>query len=377
MTTVRLADLMAALDAAYPPKLAESWDSVGLVCGDPDEPVSRVLFAVDATAAVVAEAVEWGAQALVVHHPLLLRGVDTVAASTPKGALVHRLIRSGCALFTAHTNADSADPGVSDALAQAIGLTVTGPLDPKPLTALDKWVVAVPITHSGEVLDALFAAGAGSSARYSDAAWTVSGTAQFRPLDGANPALGVPGELHEVAEDRLEVVAPPSRRAAILAALRAAHPYEEPAYHVTERAVLPSTLGIGRVGELPAPETLRDFTARVRTALPATTWGVRAAGDPDRVIRTVAVCGGAGDSFLSKVSRLGVDAYVTADLRHHPADEHLRAGGPALIDAAHWATEFPGCAQAEGVVRAAVPGLETRVSTIRTDPWTLGGVYGC
>ncbi|WP_040806562.1 Nif3-like dinuclear metal center hexameric protein [Nocardia concava] len=376
MTTVRLADLIAAMDAAYPPKLAESWDSVGLVCGDPDEKVSRVLFAVDATEAVVTEAIEWGAQALIVHHPLLLRGVDTVAASTPKGALLHRLIRSGCALFTAHTNADSADPGVSDALAHTIGLTVTGPLDPKPLTALDKWVVAVPITHSGEVLDALFAAGAGTSANYSDAAWTVAGTSQFRPLDGANPALGAPGELHEVAEDRLEVVAPPSRRAAILAALRASHPYEEPAYHVTERATLPSALGIGRVGELPAPESLRAFTARVRAALPTTTWGVRAAGDPDRVIRTVAVCGGAGDSFLGKVSRLGVDAYVTSDLRHHPADEHLRAGGPALIDAAHWATEFPWCGQADIVVRTALPGLETRVSTLRTDPWTLGAADG-
>ncbi|MGW4352925.1 Nif3-like dinuclear metal center hexameric protein [Nocardia sp. NPDC004582] len=372
MTTVRLADLIAALDTAYPPRLAESWDSVGLVCGDPRDSVSRVLFAVDATAAVVDEAIEWGAQALVVHHPLLLRGVDTVAADTPKGALLHRLIRSGCALFTAHTNADSADPGVSDALAAAIGLTVTGPLDPKPMTPLDKWVVQVPVTHRDAVLDALFAAGAGTIGTYSDAAWTVAGTGQFRPLEGANPALGVVGELHEVSEDRLEVVAPPSRRAAILAALRAAHPYEEPAYHVTERADLPSGLGIGRVGELPAPETLRAFTARVRAALPATTWGVRAAGDPDRVIRTVAVCGGAGDSFLGKVSRLGVDAYVTSDLRHHPADEHLRAGGPALIDAAHWATEFPWCGQAEGVVRHALPGLETRVSALRTDPWTLG-----
>ncbi|MTE16139.1 Nif3-like dinuclear metal center hexameric protein [Nocardia aurantiaca] len=376
MTTVRLADLMAALDAAYPPRLAESWDSVGLVAGDPDERVSRVLFAVDATAAVVDEAIEWGAQALVVHHPLLLRGVDTIAASTPKGALLHRLIRSGCALFTAHTNADSADPGVSDALAHTIGLTVTGPLDPKPLTALDKWVVAVPVTHRDEVLDALFAAGAGVIGNYSDAAWTVAGTGQFRPLEGANPALGAVGELHEVTEDRLEVVAPPSRRAALLAALRAAHPYEEPVYHVTERAELPSSMGIGRVGELTTPETLRDFTARVRAALPATTWGVRAAGDPDRVIGTVAVCGGAGDSFLGKVSRLGVDAYVTSDLRHHPADEHLRAGGPALIDAAHWATEFPWCAQAEGVVRAALPSLETRVSTLRTDPWTIGAA-GC
>ncbi|MFJ4651525.1 Nif3-like dinuclear metal center hexameric protein [Nocardia sp. NPDC088792] len=372
MTAVRLADLIATLDAAYPPRLAESWDSVGLVCGDPAEPVSRVLFAVDATAAVVAEAIAWGAQALVVHHPLLLRGVDTVAADTPKGALLHRLIRSGCALFTAHTNADSADPGVSDALAHAVGLTVTGALDPKPLTAVDTWVVQVPHGDTEKVLAALFAAGAGTGGHYDDAAWKVAGTSQFRPLDGANPALGAIGELHTVDEDRIEVIAPPSRRTAVLQALRAAHPYEEPAYHVTERAALPSSLGIGRIGELAVPETLREFTARVRAGLPATTWGVRAAGDPDRIIRRVAVCGGAGDSFLGKVARLGVDAYVTSDLRHHPADEHLRAGGPALIDAAHWATEFPWCAQAQDIVGKAHPGLETRVSENRTDPWTIG-----
>ncbi|MCU1644633.1 MAG: cyclohydrolase 1 type 2 like protein [Nocardia sp.] len=370
--TVRLSDVMAALDAAYPPRLAESWDSVGLVSGDPADSVSRVLFAVDATAAVVDEAIAWGAQALVVHHPLLLRGVDTVAASTPKGALLHRLIRSGCALFTAHTNADSADPGVSDALAAAIGLTVTGPLEPKPLAALDTWVVMVPTSHAESVLDALFAAGAGATGNYRDSAWRAEGIGQFRPMEGANPTLGAISELHSSEGYRLEVVAPPARRTAVLAALRASHPYEEPAYDVTERAKLPSTLGIGRVGELAAPETLREFTARVRAGLPATTWGVRAAGDPDRIIRTVAVCGGAGDSFLNTVARLGVDAYVTSDLRHHPADEHLRAGGPALIDAAHWATEFPWCAQAEGVVRAALPGVETRMSGVRTDPWSIG-----
>ncbi|MEU4343204.1 Nif3-like dinuclear metal center hexameric protein [Nocardia sp. NPDC023852] len=369
MTT--LADLIAVLDAAYPPRLAESWDSVGLVCGDPAEELTRVLFAVDATAAVVDEAIDRGAQALVVHHPLLLRGVDTVAADTPKGALLHRLIRSGCALFTAHTNADSADPGVSDALAASLGLTVTGPLDAKPESVVDNWVVQVPRTHTDVVLAALFAAGAGGSGNYRDCALRVPATSQFRPVAEANPAHGALGELQHVEEDRVEVVAAPAARSAVLAALRATHPYEDPAYHISERAPLPSSLGIGRVGTLPQPESLRAFTDRVAAALPPTAWGVRAAGDPDRTVYTVAVCGGAGDSYLTAAARLGVDAYVTADLRHHPVDEHLRRGGPALVDAAHWATEFPWCAQAESVVRTALPELETRVSTLRTDPWTV------
>ena len=370
--TTKLADLIAALDEAYPPRLAAEWDSVGLVCGDPADDVDRVLLAVDATDAVVDEALAWGAQALVVHHPLLLRGVDTVGAHTPKGAIVHRLIRGGCALFTAHTNADSADPGVSDALAAALGLTVTGVIDPIPDRVLDKWVVMVPRTHTDQVQSALFAAGAGEIGDYRECSWRTAGIGQFLPQHGADPAVGAVGRLETVDEDRVEVVALRGIRSQVLVALRAAHPYEEPAFDVFEPAALGSSLGIGRVGVLNERVTLREFTTRVERSLPATAWGVRAAGDPNSVVRTVAVCGGAGDSLLGIVARLGVDAYVTSDLRHHPVDEHLRSGGPAVVDVAHWASEFPWCAQAQGVLARAFDGLTTRVSAIRTDPWTLG-----
>jgi putative NIF3 family GTP cyclohydrolase 1 type 2 len=138
--SVKLADVIAVLDEAYPPRLAEPWDSVGLVCGDPGDVLKSVTVAVDATAAVVDEVPD--ASLLLAHHPLLLRGVDTVAASTPKGALVHRLIQTGRSLFTAHTNADSACPGVSDALAATLGLDVEGVLEPATgAPDLDKWVV--------------------------------------------------------------------------------------------------------------------------------------------------------------------------------------------------------------------------------------------
>ncbi|MFM1722188.1 MULTISPECIES: Nif3-like dinuclear metal center hexameric protein [Rhodococcus] len=373
-TAPTLADVIGVLEAAYPPALAESWDSVGLVAGDPADEVRTVVVAVDATAAVVDEALATGAQLLLVHHPLLLRGVDTVGAHTPKGALLHRLIRGGCALYSAHTNADRADPGVSDALAGALGLVATRPLIPIPDTVTDKWVVMVPTTDTARVREALFAAGAGELGDYRECSWTVTGDGQFRPLPGATPALGAVGEVEAVREDRVEVIAPRTARARILAALRAAHPYEEPAFDVFETADFPGSRGLGRIGELPEPQTLREFTARVAAALPRTEWGVRAAGDPDRVVRTVAVCGGSGDSLLDTVSGLGADVYVTADLRHHPADEHLRRGGPALVDVAHWASEQPWCAQAKGVLDArfgSVEGWGVRVTELRTDPWTV------
>jgi dinuclear metal center YbgI/SA1388 family protein len=380
MTGARLRDVLDALEAAYPPALAESWDAVGLVCGDPDEPVSRVLVAVDPVPETVEEAVDIGAQLLVTHHPLLLRGVHGVPADHPKGRLVHRLVRAGVGLFTAHTNADSADPGVSDALAEALGVHVEGPLQPRGTDDLDKIVTFVPVgAATSRVLDALAEAGAGQIGDYSHCAWSTEGTGQFLPHEGANPAIGAVGALEHVAETRLELVLPRGRRRAVLEALRAAHPYEEPAFDLFELAEIPGRRGLGRVGELAGPESLAAFTERAAAALPATAWGVRAAGDPERTIRRVAVCGGAGDSALAAATAAGVDVYLTADLRHHPAGEHLLAGTlpgrptPALVDVAHWASEHPWCEQAAGVIRSVLRGtVDVSVSWQRTDPWTVG-----
>lgn len=260
----RLADVVDLLHTWYPPGTADSWDAVGLVAGDPDAEVGRVAFAVDPTIEVAREAIDWGADLLVVHHPLLLTPVSSVAATTPKGRALHTLTSSGCALLTAHTNADQADGGVSESLALALGLEDLEPI---------------------------------------------------RPVAGG------------------------------------------------------ASTGTGRIGTL-APTTLDAFAARVAAALPTTAHGVRVAGDPGRPVRRVAVCGGAGDFLLDELARSDVDAYVTSDLRHHRAGEFLEHGGPALVDVAHWAAEWTWLPVVEGRLRAALGDrVETRVSTLCTDPW--------
>ncbi|MFF0246313.1 Nif3-like dinuclear metal center hexameric protein [Streptosporangium sandarakinum] len=266
-----LADVVDELESTYDPRWAESWDAVGLVCGDPAAPVRRILFAVDPVPVVAEEALAWGADLIVTHHPLYLRGTTSVAVTTFKGRLVHTLIRNDIALFAAHTNADVADPGVSDALARAVGLT--GPLTP----------------------------------------------------------------LVPAADD-------PRR-------------------------------GLGRIGSPPAPVTLREFARQAARGLPATAGGLRIAGDPDREVRRVAVSGGAGDSLLGAARAAGVDVFLTADLRHHPASEFTEEpGGPALIDAAHWATEWPWLADAARRLASGLAAkgntVETRVSETVTDAWT-------
>ena len=263
-----LSDVVVALDARYPPELAADWDSVGLVCGDPSATVRTVLFAVDPVMSVVDEALAIGADLVVTHHPLFLRGVHSVAVTSHGGRVAHTLISHGIGLFTAHTNADSAQDGVSDALAAALGLRGTRPLIPD--------------------------AGA-------------------------------------------------------------------------------ADVGTGRVGDVDVPMTLAEFSARVAQALPYVAQGIRVSGDVDQIVRTVAVCGGAGDSYLEAAAE-AADVYVTSDLRHHRALDHRLGGGCALIDVAHWAGEWPWLTIAATQLAAdlAVRGttVEVHVSAIPTDPWT-------
>ena len=262
---------------------------------------------------------------------------------------------------------------MSDALADALGLTVQEVLAPAVGGGdNDKWVVYVPAENADAVREAVFAAGAGHIGDYSHCSWSVTGTGQFLPHEGAVPTIGSVGSVERVAEDRVEIIAPARLRGHVLAALRSAHPYEEPAFDIFTLAPVPADVGLGRIGTLPTTETLAAFVSRVHDALPGTSWGIRASGEDDTEVSRVAVCGGAGDSLLDIVAGADVDAYVTADLRHHPADEHRRRSDVALIDVAHWASEFPWCNQAAGLLRGHFgDALPVRVSAIRTDPWNI------
>jgi dinuclear metal center YbgI/SA1388 family protein len=366
-----LAEVVDLIHGWYPPATADSWDAVGLVAGDPAaDQVERVLLAVDPAPAVAREAADWDADLLVTHHPLFLKGVHGVAATTPKGRTLQTLTRSGCALLTAHTNADQAVGGVSDAMAHALGLTGVAPLLPAPGEPHDKVIVFVPDADADRVRAALAGAGAGRIGDYDQASFSSAGVGRFRPLAGADPAIGEVGRPEIVEEQRVEVLAPRSRRREVVAALLAAHPYEEPAYDVVELADPGgSPAGTGRIGDV-EPMTLHAFAERVAAALPGTAQGVRVAGEPDRVVRRVALCGGAGDFLLDAVRATDADVYVTSDLRHHPASEFREHDGPALVDVAHWAAEWTWLPVLRDALAATLGDtVEIRVSTLVTDPW--------
>ena len=367
-----LSDLVDLIHGWYPTETASEGDAVGLVAGDPEAEVRRVMFAVDPVQPVADEAAEWGADLLVVHHPLFLTPVHGVPATTPKGRTLHTLTKAGCGLLTAHTNADRAVRGVSEALAQALGLTGLRPIGASDDQPLAKLTTYVPTADAERIREALAEAGAGRIGDYDHASFSTEGEGRFRPLPGAEPTIGSVGDVETVGETRIEVVLPRSRRTPVVGALLAAHPYEEPAYDLVE-LLDPGTAatGMGRVGEV-EETTLREFAAGVARTLPETAHGVRVAGDPDRPVRRVAVCGGSGDFLLDRVLGLDVDVYLTSDLRHHRAGEFLEWDGPALVDVAHWAAEWTWLPVVEASVRERLGDtVETRVSTLATDPWTF------
>lgn len=370
-----VADVVAALRHHYPEALAESWDAVGLAVGSLTALVTRLLFTVDVTLEVVREAQAQGADLIVAHHPLLLRGVHTVDLDHPKGRIVAELLRSDISLYVAHTNADVPPAGVVDSLARALGLVDTRPLRPAGSTELDKLVTFVPTGDVDTVIDALADAGAGAIGDYDRCAYVSTGTGTFRPLAGAHPHLGRIDEIAQVPETRVEMVLPRSRRQAVVAALLSAHPYEEVAYDVLELAATTSPdTGLGRVGNLPGGSTLGAFARHVAAVLPHTSAGVRVSGDQQRRVTRVAVQAGAGDDLLDTAREAGADVYVTSDLRHHPASE-ARAWdrAPALVDVSHWAAESLWLPVVQQMVAAELAhrGLTVpaAVSTVCTDPW--------
>jgi dinuclear metal center YbgI/SA1388 family protein len=364
-----LGEVVDLVHSWYPPETADEWDAVGLAAGDPRVDVRRILLAVDPVLPTAEEAAAWDADLLLTHHPLFLRGVHGVAETTPKGHTLATLTRAGCGLLTAHTNADHGSPGVSDALARALGLSDTRPIRAHGVP-LDKLVVFAPPADAEAVRTAIADAGAGRIGDYDSCSWAVTGEGRFRPLEGARPVVGRVGDLERLEEVRIEAVLPRSRRAAVVRAMLAAHSYEEVAFDVIELADAGTArTGMGRLGTV-AETTLGRYAETVVEALPPTARGVLIGGDHDRVVRSVAVCGGAGDFLLAEALGTGADVYVTSDLRHHVAVEFLEKDGPALLDVSHWAAEWTWLPElAARLGEALGDTVEVRVSTICTDVW--------
>jgi dinuclear metal center YbgI/SA1388 family protein len=355
---MRLDALIPRLQTLAPESLAESWDKVGLHVGRGAWPVKRGLLCIDLTAAVVREAVEKEATLIVAYHPLLFEPVNRLTEADAKQAILLELVQRRIAVYCPHTALDAVAGGVNDWLAQGViraagGREGTRCLAIKPAHASSdtqprKLVTFVPGEHFEELFTALCEAGAGTIGAYDACSFTVDGQGTFRGGPGTNPTIGRPGNLERVAEKRLEMVVRADRVEAVIAALRKAHPYEEPAFdllrieppagvHGLTKEQREPAVGQGRIVELAKAVSVRSLLAGVKKHLGVASLEVALPAGLSRV-RRVGLCAGAGGSLLKDAGN--IELFITGEMRHHDVLAAL-SRGVGVVLAGHTQTERP------------------------------------
>ncbi len=362
--------LINYLEQLAPRRMALEWDNTGLQLGEAGGSVSAVLLSLDVDNRVLAEAVAMEADFIVTHHPLIFRPLKSLRTDQPQGRLIADILAAGIRVYTAHTNLDVAQGGVSDALAAVLGLERSEVIRVTGREDLEKITVFVPCGHEDNVRQAMAAAGAGSIGAYSNCTFQVAGTGTFMPQAGTNPFIGEQGKLERVEEVRIETIMPAVKRRSVVQAIKKAHPYEEVAYDIYPLQNEGSAHGLGRIGKIKEPCSLEEYCRHVKDKLKP--GQLRVTGDRGQRITKVAVCGGAGADLIHAAAFAGADVLVTGDLKYHEAREAASIG-LAVIDAGHDATErviIPSL-QAYLEKRIKADGYKTRVSssTTETAPW--------
>lgn len=318
-----LSEIQAFLDGIAPLRHAEPWDNVGLLVGDPGAGVSRVLMCIDLTPAVLAEAVSLRCELVVAYHPVVFEGVKRFVA----GEMAYEAARRGIAVYSPHTAWDVAQGGTNDLLTAALGLTNVEPLKVAEGKSVQcKLVTFAPDDAADAVAQALFDAGAGQIGGYTHCSFRSPGVGTFFGGEGAKPAVGEAGRLERADEIRIEMVVPLGKVSEVVAALRRAHPYEEPAFDLNLLASVPEAVGIGRVGELDPAVPLPELVGRLKSTLGLSNLLVSDGGNAEGGVSRVAVCAGAGRSLVPEILRSRAGLYLTGELPHHDALRLARAG---------------------------------------------------
>ncbi|MGB2984660.1 MAG: Nif3-like dinuclear metal center hexameric protein [Phycisphaerae bacterium] len=385
-------DICTAMESIAPTGLAQSWDNVGLLAGDPSAPVQHVLACIDLTPAVVEEAVREKVDLVLAYHPPIFKPISKVRADgSGTEAIVFRCIQNGIAVYATHTALDAADGGTNDVIASLCGVEDTAPIEyvDEPSVSECKLVVFVPPDNVETVADAMFAAGAGQIGDYSRCSYRTSGQGTFFGGNTAKPTIGERGRMEYADEIRLETVVASTALPAVVSAMVKAHPYEEPAFDLYPLKPRP-VRGIGRVGKLPRLTTLLKLVRKLKRATKID--NIQIIGPPDRTIDRAVIVVGAGvphvfrrgDAILhaesgSPTSKemghppfhipLGPnDVIITGEIRHHDALTIQRIGCTAIA-LGHWASERPVLPSLAARLEAAVPGITLHISSADDDPF--------
>jgi len=331
-STIKVQDILAKLHDMAPPGLAMSWDNVGLLLGDTDWTVDKVLLTLDVTPTAVDKAIQSNADVIVSHHPLIFHPIKSITNPLHLALAEHKI-----AVICAHTNLDLAPNGVNFALAEKLSLRDLTYISRETGADWHHVSVYVPEDNVQAVQNAVTAAGAGRIGNYDQCATWHPVTGTFRSLSGSRPFMGSEGEIETVQEIELEFFVDSFYSKAVIQAMISAHPYEIPAYYIVPVKNASPTYGLGLTGTVDKPVSLKQFAVFVKDRLRAPAVRLWLSGSLETdVIRRVAVCGGSGNALISQVFGKA-DVYVTGDIDYH----NMLESKIPIIDAGHFFTEYP------------------------------------
>jgi dinuclear metal center YbgI/SA1388 family protein len=333
---IKVCEVIESIERWAPRSLAETWDNSGLLTGDPEDCTNAILIALDVTEDVIHTARNCHASMIISHHPPIFKPLFSLSGQSLPCRIVREAIRSNIALYSSHTPLDQVQNGVSHSLAEKLGLlSITFLTEGK--SDMVKLVTFSPPDYTDRIREAAGSAGAGIIGKYSLCSFSTRGTGTYIPSFSANPHSGTPGKLSRVSEDRIEMIVSSTNVDQVVKAIRNAHPYEEMAYDLIPLINKDLSHGYGAIGDLPEPMESDRFAFNVANALSVDSLAL-SKGHKNMISR-VAVMGGSGGAYISKAIDSGADAFVTGDLGHHDFLDY--SGQIMLIDASHYATEFP------------------------------------
>ncbi len=360
---MKIAELVAYLETIAPPSLQEEYDNAGLITGAADWDCTGAIVSLDATEAVVNEAIEKKCNLVIAHHPIVFKGLKKINGKNYVEQTIIKAIKNDIAIYAIHTNLDNVRQGVNGMIANKLGLIDCSLLAPKQ-GLLKKLVVFVPVQQAPQVRNAIFEAGAGHMGNYSECSFNMAGTGTFKAGEGSKPFTGAIGKQQQEDEIKIETIFPAWLEDKIFTALKAAHPYEEMAYDILPLTNTHGQIGAGIVGELPAAMDEKIFLKQIQETFMVPV--VRHTPLTGRQVKRVAVCGGAGSFLISNAIGAGADFYITADVKYH---EFFDANNRLVIaDVGHYESEQFTIALLAGFLQEKFPTFAALKTGVKTNP---------
>ena len=360
---MKIGEIVSWLESLAHPSLQERYDNAGLLTGDVAWECKGIICSLDATEEVVIDAIEKNCNLIVAHHPIIFGGLKKINGKNYVEKTVIKAIKHDIAIYAIHTNLDNVIDGVNGRIAAMLGLKNISVLSPKQET-LKKLFTFAPVDKAEQVRNAIFSAGGGYIGHYSECSFAVQGEGTFKAEPGTHPYVGDIGKRHTENELKIEVIMPAYLEGRIVAAMKAAHPYEEVAYDVVNLSNMNSRVGSGVIGELGDPVKEEQFLSRLKEVFRLRI--IRHTVPTGRTVKKVAVCGGAGSFLVPKALGAGADIYVTADMKYH---EFFDANGRMMIaDIGHYESEQFTINLLQEILEQKFPTFAVLKTSVETNP---------